>query len=290
MHRWVSLALVLVFAVAGIGAESAHAQTPVGTSNCQQLIWNTVRPVLDTGNRFNPGGIYPVGYWPLTQPFGSSPNEAVYTGYPTQALYSSYAVPDWAQRNPGIYAGAYPQSGVLPGLYPPDLTSTMGTDPNPALTSAGILQRLQNDGTFDRLSPTEQADWMFRLASLQRDEINQRFTQASLQQNAENTMLNLRRAPIDLSLTMQDRARNWRDSYSLYASTLQNLVSTTCNNNTGGVPGVTPGAAINGVTGAGVGGGVGGGLGTVNFGNFPSLAACIAAGVGFANCSAMGLR
>src|SRR5205085_9600882 len=132
----------------------------------------------------NPGGIAPVGYWPLMQPFGTSPNEAVYTAYPTQSYYYGYATPGWAQRNPTVYPGAYPGNSVLPGLYPPDLTSQVGSDPNPTLTSGGILERLQSDGTFDRLSPTEQADWLFRLASLQRDEINQRFTQASLQQNA----------------------------------------------------------------------------------------------------------
>jgi hypothetical protein len=150
----------------------------------------------------------------------------------------------------------------MPGLYPPDMTSAMGSDPNPALTSAGILSRLQSDGTWDQLSPTEQADWMFRLAGLQRDEINQRFTQASLQQNAENTMLNLRRAPIELAFTAQDRSRNWRDSMSLYAATLQNLVNSACNTTTGGVPGVTPGAAINGTTG--VGGALGFGATTIN--------------------------
>jgi len=128
---------------------------------------------------------------------------------------------------------------------------------------------------------------MFRLASLQRDEINQRFTQASLQQNAENTMLNLRQAPIQLALTAQDRSRNWRDSMSLYSATLQNLINGTCNTNTGGVPGVTPGAAITGTAGAGgIGAGIAGGL--VN--SFPSLAACIASGTQQAICVGLGLR
>ena len=165
MHRWLSALLALAFLVT-TGTQATQAQninappgtggaTAAGFAACQQLIFQTLRPAIDTANRFNPGGIFPVGYWPLTQPFGSSPNETVYTGYPTTSYYSSYAVPGWAQQNPMLYPGAYPQNSVLPGLYPPDLTSQVGAQPNASLTSAAILQRLQSDGTFDRLSPTE---------------------------------------------------------------------------------------------------------------------------------------
>jgi hypothetical protein len=234
VHRWLFAALSAALLLAT--GSPTYAQTPVGQSNCQQLIWQNVAPALMQGNQFTPGGMFPVGYAPLMQPFGINPNEPAYSAYATTAYYSSYAVPGWAQRNPGQYPAAWPGSGALPGLYPPDLTATLGTDPNPALTSGGILGRMQSDGTWDRLSPTEQADWMFRLASLQRDEINQRFTQASLQQNAENTMLNLRQAPIQLALTAQDRSRNGRDSMSLYAATLQILVNSSCNTTTAECP------------------------------------------------------
>ncbi len=292
MHRWLSALLGVVFLVTG--SQAAYAQninSPPGTggtsaagfSACQQLIFRTLLPAIQTANSFNPGGIFPVGYWPLTQPFGSSPNETAYTGYPTSAYYSSYAVPGWAQQNPQLYPGAYPQNSVLPGLYPPDLTSQVGDQPDPQLTSSAILQRLQSDGTWDRLSPTEQADWLFRLASLQRDEINQRFTQASLQQNAENTMLNLRRAPIDVSIALQNRASDWRNAYTNYIGVLSGILQNTCNTSTGGVPGATPGAAVGlgtptvpgiaaPVTGTTLGGFVSpGGL------VFPTLAACQAA-------------
>jgi hypothetical protein len=267
MHRWVSALLALAFLVT-TSTQATQAQninappgtggtTAAGFAACQQLIFSTLRPVIESANRFNPGGIFPVGYWPLTQPFGSSPNETAYTGYPTSAYYSSYAVPGWAQQNPMLYPGAYPQNSVLPGLYPPDLTSQVGAEPNPTLTSAAILQRLQSDGTFDRLSPTEQADWLFRLSSLQRDEINQRFTQASLQQNAENTMLNLRRAPIDVSIALQNRASDWRNAYINYANTLSNITTNLCNASTTTAAG-TAGAAV-----------------TTPVGGFSNLGACL---------------
>jgi hypothetical protein len=268
MHRWLSALLGLALLVIP-GTQTAHAQI---SPACGNQILNTVLPVLQSANRFNPGGIFPAGYWPLTQPFGSNPNEAVYTGYPTSAYYSSYAVPGWAQQNPQLYPGAYPQNSVLPGLYPPDLTGQVGAQPNGDLTSAAILQRLQSDGTFDRLSPTEQADWLFRLASLQRDEINQRFTQASLQQNAENTVLNLRRAPIDVSIALQNRASDWRNAYNNYASTLALVLQqSNCGfgnaTATGGsaVPAVPTAPAVV-FTGTPIGG------------VFPSQGACLAAG------------
>ena len=122
---------------------------------------------------------------------------------------------------------------------------------------------------------------VMRLSSLQRDEINQRFTQASLQQNAESTMLNLRRAPIDISIALQQRASDWRNSYTNYIGTLSGVLQNTCNTTTGGIPGTTPGAGIGlggGVPAAGLAGPVtttpGGGFAAPNGLVFPTLAAC----------------
>src|SRR5215213_4008943 len=106
MHPWASLILAAGIVLAS--APAVSAQTPVGQSNCQQLIWQTVAPTLMQGNQFTPGGMFPVGYAPLMQPFGINPNEPAYSAYPSQAYYSSYAQPAWAQRNPQLYPGAWP--------------------------------------------------------------------------------------------------------------------------------------------------------------------------------------
>src|SRR5215213_2976056 len=101
MHPWASLILAAGIVLAS--APAVSAQTPVGQSNCQQLIWQTVAPALMQGNQFTPGGMFPVDYGPLIQPFGINPTEPVYSAYPAQAYYSSYAVPAWAQSSPQLY-------------------------------------------------------------------------------------------------------------------------------------------------------------------------------------------
>jgi hypothetical protein len=244
--------------IVGLSPGAASAQTPPGAAACQDQVLQNTTPLLQMASRFTPGGIFPVGYAPLAQPFATNPLEGA-NAYPALGYYNSYAQPPWARERPWLYPSGYPQMSVYPQLYPDPGVPVPAVDPNPALSSAGILDVLQRDGTFDQLTSGERANFLLQLAALQQSEVGQRIAQAGLQQNAQTATLNARRAPYDLSVAMQANSRDWFQSYVLYAATVQNLVAAGCNTNTGllGSGATVPGAG--GVPGAaGVAGGVNG--------------------------------
>jgi hypothetical protein len=220
------------------------------------VLQNTL-PLLQLASRFTPGGVFPVGYGPLAQPFATSPIEGA-NAYPAVGYYNSYAQPPWGMQRPAVYPSGYPQASVYPQLYPDGGVPVPAVDPNPALSSAGILDVLQRDGTFDQLTSGERANFLLQLAALQQSEIGQRIAQAGLQQNAQTATLNTRRAPYDLSVAYQANSRDWFQSYVLYAATVQNLIASTCNTNTGllgsgaAVPSAGIVAGVPGIAGAAV--------------------------------------
>jgi hypothetical protein len=218
-------------------AAPAQAQTP---NNCLGLIYQTVAPILNQANRYTPGGAFPYGHAPLAQPFGTNPQEYAIWGYPGQAYYGSYtARPGAAPFGPGM--GAAP----VPELPPEQLTPT------------AIMQHLIDSGTWDRLSPTDQADWLMRLAGLQRDQFSQYLGLANLQRESQRDLANIRRIPYDLSERYQERAQQWRASYGFTADAVRNLLTATCNPATGQIGG---GSGVAGLPGLG---GLAGGLGGV---------------------------
>lgn len=216
----------------GLLPVTAQAQTSGTNAACQALIFQGTVPLLQYATRYSPSGLQPYGFAPLAQPFATNPAEGALYGYPQQAYYSSYAQPGFAQRNPRLYPAGYPQASVYPEQYPP-LTGVPvpAVEPDPTLSSAAILDQLRSDGTFNQLTSTERANFLLQLASLQQTEIGQRIAQAGLQQNAQANVINSRRVPFELSATYQSNARDWFQSYVLYASVVQNLLQATCNNN-----------------------------------------------------------
>lgn len=236
MREWlIRLAAVLACLV----PTTAHAQGTTSNAACQQLIFASTLPLLQYATRFTPSGFFPYGFAPLAQPFATNPFEGALYGYPGPAYYTSYATPGFAQRHPMLYAAGYPQASVYPELYPPPGVPVPALQPNQELSSAAILEQLRRDGTWDQLTSTERANFLLQLASLQQTEIGQRIAQASLQQNAQANIINLRRVPFELSATYQTNARDWFQSYVLYAQVLQNLLQATCNPTTGTI-GLSP--------------------------------------------------
>jgi len=227
--------------IVGLSPGAASAQL---TPSCQDQVLQNTTPLLSLASRFSPSGVFPAGYAPLSQPFATNPNEGA-NAFPAVGYYNSYAQPPWAAQRPGLYPNGYPQASVYPQLYPDGGVPIPAVDPNPALSSAGILAVLQGDGTFDQLTSGERANFLLQLAALQQSEVGQRIAQAGLQQNAQTATLNTRRAPYDLSIAMQANSRDWFQSYVLYAATVQNLTAASCNGNTGllGSGATTPGAA-----------------------------------------------
>jgi hypothetical protein len=220
--------------LASLAPASVSAQVPPGQAQCQDLILRQTLPLLQYASRFSPGGVFPYGFGPLAQPFATSPAEGAVWGYPQTAYYASYAYPAYAQMRPGLYPAGYPQASVYPLAYPPEMPPPVpSVEPNPQLSSAAILQVLQSDGTWDQLTSAERANFLLQLAALQQSEIGQRIAQAGLQQNAQASVMNARRMPYDLSVAFQSNARDWFQSYVLYASTVQNLLAQTCNTTTG---------------------------------------------------------
>jgi hypothetical protein len=250
--------------IVGLSPGAASAQTAPGAAACQDQVLQNTTPLLQLASRFSPSGVFPAGYAPLSQPFATNPLEGA-SAFPSVGYYNSYAQPPWAVQRPGLYPSGYPQASVYPQLYPDGGVPIPAIDPNPQLSSAGILSVLQSDGTFDQLTSGERANFLLQLAALQQSEVGQRIAQAGLQQNAQTATLNTRRAPYDLSIAMQANSRDWFQSYVLYAATVQNLVAASCNGNTGllGSGANLPGAAglgalpgVAGVNGAVTGTGV----------------------------------
>ncbi len=234
---WVPAALVIMSTA--LSLQPAWAQQN-GTAQCNQFVFQNTLPLLQTANRYNPNGVYPYGFGPVAQPFATTPAEYGLYSVPPPTLSAYSTVP--------IVAGQ-PGLGGLPALTPPDLGSLVPPSPYlPAQYSAdAIMQQLQSDGTWDRLTATERADWLTRIANVARDQaayqrdtvVSQRDTmliQWGIQRDVFNAAIAARRAAYDLSNTVQGLARGWRDSYTSYASQVQSLLSSTCNTTTGQPP------------------------------------------------------
>ncbi len=236
LRRWLFAVAALATSLAPV--QVVQAQQTATNLACQQFILQQVAPVLAVANNFNPNGVWPVGFAPLGQPFVANPFEGALYGYPRQAYYLSYVGPyrAWPRPQPVPLAGGYPPPMAYPApamagyaAPPPDLGSLVpSVDGDPQLSSAAILARVQSDGTLDQMSPSERASFLISLAQLQQSEISQRLQQATLQQNAMVNMVNIRRVPFDLASAFQERAHNWRDSYTFYASTLLAMLQAVC--------------------------------------------------------------
>jgi hypothetical protein len=229
MRRWSLVALLLGVLAAPAGVAQAQQGTP---NACAPLFAQTVLPMLQYANSYYPGGAGPYGYGPLAQPFGTNAPGYPPNGYPQLANFASYSTP-----YPPAGAGAVP--AAAPAAMPPTAgaASAPATSPDPQLTADAVLAQLQSDGTWDRLSTLERADWMYRLAQLQQAEIGQQINQGQLQRQAEIDMVNIRRVPFDLAQSYQNAARNWHDSYVFAAQTALNALQASCNPITGTVPG-----------------------------------------------------
>jgi hypothetical protein len=224
LRPWLLGALALVSGL--VPSHPAEAQTTA----CQQAALQTVTPLLATANNFNPSGVFPVGFAPLNQPFATNASEYALYGYPVPGYAAGGARPP--------YSVGYPR-GFPPAVMPVDssptdpATASALAPPDPRLTASAILDRALSDGTFQALSPDQQTALQVQLGQLQQSETAQRVAQANLQQQAVVNMVNTRRVPFDLAAQYQERARNWHDSYTLYAQTALNLVQATCNPSTG---------------------------------------------------------
>ena len=164
--------------IVGLSPGAASAQTAHGAAACSAQVLQNTLPLLQLASRFTPGGIFPIGYAPLAQPFATNPMEGA-NAYAAVGHYNSYAQPPWAVQRPGLYPSGYPQASVYPQLYPDPDVSIPAIDPNPALSSAGILNILQRDGTFDQLTSGERANLLLQLAALQQGETGQRIAQGA---------------------------------------------------------------------------------------------------------------
>jgi hypothetical protein len=238
LRGWVS-GLVLL-ALAGLSAQPAQAQQ-MTNPQCQQYITQNVVPLLQNANRYNPNGVSPGGWAPVVQPFATNPAE--YGLYPVTAPWvAGYAATPF---NPQVSGDNTAATSVMPGApVPPDLGAYAPTDAglSPELSATAILETLRSSGALDRMSDTDRADWLMRLANLQRDQANYRrdvsnsqrdtvLAQFAIQRDAYNAAIAARRAAYDLSNNVQNLARGWRDTYTSYASVALNLLSTTCNPN-----------------------------------------------------------
>jgi len=143
-------------------------------------------PALAAANAFGPAGVNPVGFAPLNQPFATDPSTATW-GYPLAGMLN-YATP----------AG------------PPSM-------PDPSLSAGAILQTAQDNGALGAMAPDQQVNFMIQLAQLQNTEQSNRIQSTAVRQNAAVDMVNIQRVQYDLAQNAQDRARNWRESYSFYA-------------------------------------------------------------------------
>ena len=90
-------------------------------------------------------------------------------------------------------------------------------DKCPSLSASAILQTAQSNGSLDAMAPDQQVNLMIQLAQLQNTEQSNRIQSTAVRQNAAVDMVNIQRVQYDLSQNAQDRARNWRESYSFYA-------------------------------------------------------------------------
>jgi len=160
---------------------------------CQQLAFQATAPVLQAANRFNPGGVFPVGYAPLGQPFATNPYEGALYGYPS----------------PSYYAGS-----TAPALAP-------GAPTDPQFSARAIFSQMLQDGTWDQLGASDRATLVVQLANLD-------VSQATERREAQAAVLAQRRAPFELAALYQSIARDWRDSYTFYGQAVQSLAQSTC--------------------------------------------------------------
>jgi hypothetical protein len=201
VHRW--LVIAVAFGICLVPVQPAEAQTTTNAA-CQQLIAQTLIPTLANANRYNPSGVFPIGAAPMMQPFATNPNEYLQYGYPQLA-----------------YQGAY--------AWPNDPTVGIPTEPDPRLTAAAVLDRLQGDGTLSQMSPNERATVMASLAGTHAQEEAQNIARANLRSTAQRNIAEIRRIPYDLSIATQASLRNWRDAYNLSAQTGLQVLQAACN-------------------------------------------------------------
>jgi len=207
VHRW--LLIAVVFGICLVPVQPAEAQTTTSPA-CQQLIAQSLIPVLGTANRYNPSGVFPIGAAPMMQPFATNPGEYLAYGYPQMA-----------------YQGAY--------AFPNDPTVGIPTEQDSRLTAAAILDRLQGDGTLSQMSPNERATVLASLAGTQAQEDAQNIARANLRSTSQRNLAEIRRIPYDLSAITQANLRNWRDSYNLSAQTALGVLQAACNPNAAGL-------------------------------------------------------
>jgi len=210
----------LAFSLLPAASAQAQATSPAA---CQNFIARTMFPVLAAANAFGPAGVHPVGFAPLQQPFATDPSTATY-GYPLSPMLSYF--------NP---------------VGPP-------TMPDASLSASYILQTAQGNGALDAMAPDQQVNLMIQLAQLQNTEQSNRIQSQAVRQNAAVDMVNIQRVQYDLASNAQDRARNWRESYSFYAGqALLPTLNAICP--TAGAPGAAP--VLNPAIGVGIVGGLG---------------------------------
>lgn len=235
MKRWV-VAIAAVLASLAPG-QAAHAQAP---NACQNLIFQAVFPMLQAANNFGPSGVYPAGFAPLVQPFATNPAEYSLYGYPGVAYYGGYAAR--VMVPPGMPYGLGSLVPPAPAAPLPDPASVVAPPPEP-LTAAGIMRHLIESGAWERLSATDQAEWLVRLSNIQRDQQRDLFFQylglANLQREAQRDLANIRRIPFDLAERYQERLSDWRFAYAFSADSLRNLLAAVCSPTTGQI-GVGP--------------------------------------------------
>jgi hypothetical protein len=178
----------LGFPGGGLGVNNVPNAAATAPAACQNFIARTMFPVLAAANAFGPAGVNPVGFAPLNQPFATDPTTMTYP-YPLAAMLN-YATP------------------AAPAVMP-----------DPSLSASAILATAQANGALDAMTHDQQVNLMIALAGLQNTEQSNRIQSTAVRQNAAVDMMNIQRVQYDLAQNAQDRARNWRESYSFYAGT-----------------------------------------------------------------------
>jgi hypothetical protein len=207
VRKWTFVALALAFSLLPASASAQVAPGNTSPAACQNFIARTILPAFAAANQFGPAGVNPVGFAPLNQPFATDPSTMTW-GSPIAAMLS-YAAP----------------------VGPPTMADA-------SLSAAAILATAQANGALDTMAPDQQVNFMIQLAQLQNTEQSNRIQSQAVRQNAAVDMVNIQRVQYDLAQNAQDRARNWRESYSFYAANLLPTLQAICP--TGNAPGAAP--------------------------------------------------
>lgn len=220
MRRWMILVgLALAFTLA---PASAQAQI---TPACSLYAFQSSIPFARAANAFGTNGVYPVGFQPLTRPFATPPG--------------SYAMSNLGYAAPYGLGSLFPPGTMIPGGAPPPLPAAP-TPADQSLSVNAILQSVQADGTLDAMPPDQRANFLVQLAQLRQTEIANATNQANLAQQTQVNYVNIQRVPYDLASEMQQRAKEWRDSYNLSAQTVFQITNGACTQNSGLGPAVNP--------------------------------------------------